>query len=59
MFMFSIIGFYSFSTAEDPYFATLSKSFVSLFVLITTANYPDVMMPAYSGINCIKYITHL
>ena len=47
--MFTVIGFYAFSeNNDDPYFATLQSSFVSLFVLITTSNYPDVMMPAYS-----------
>eukprot|EP00036_Acanthoecidae_sp_10tr_P019008 CAMPEP_0206303278 /NCGR_PEP_ID=MMETSP0106_2-20121207/9153_1 /ASSEMBLY_ACC=CAM_ASM_000206 /TAXON_ID=81532 /ORGANISM="Acanthoeca-like sp., Strain 10tr" /LENGTH=877 /DNA_ID=CAMNT_0053734065 /DNA_START=24 /DNA_END=2653 /DNA_ORIENTATION=- len=33
---------------KDNYFANLGDSFTQLFVLITTCNYPSVMLPAYT-----------
>ncbi|KAK3752731.1 hypothetical protein QZH41_018699, partial [Actinostola sp. cb2023] len=49
IFIFSILGFYLFSlNPKDEFFESFQRSFVSLFVLLTTANYPDVMMPSYA-----------
>ncbi|XP_069937842.1 two pore channel protein 1 isoform X1 [Cherax quadricarinatus] len=47
--IFSTLGFYFFSPNQaDPYFRSFQQGFVSLYVLLTTANFPDVMMPAYT-----------
>lgn len=37
-----------FAEAGDPSFANLGISFVSLYALLTTVNYPGVMMPSYN-----------
>uniref|UniRef100_G1U084 Two pore calcium channel protein 1 n=1 Tax=Oryctolagus cuniculus TaxID=9986 RepID=G1U084_RABIT len=62
MIIFAILGFYLFSpNPSDPYFNTLENSIVSLFVLLTTANFPDVMMPSYSRNpwSCVFFIVYL
>ncbi|XP_017269362.1 two pore calcium channel protein 1 isoform X2 [Kryptolebias marmoratus] len=62
MVIFAILGFCLFSTnTADPYFNSLENSLVSLFVLLTTANFPDVMMPAYSKNrwSCVFFIVYL
>ncbi|XP_013381725.1 two pore calcium channel protein 1 [Lingula anatina] len=62
MLIFSILGFYLFSTnPDDPFFKTIQSSFISLFVLLTTANYPDVMMPSYaqSKWSCLFFVVYL
>ncbi|XP_075754325.1 two pore channel protein 1 isoform X2 [Pelodiscus sinensis] len=62
MVIFAILGFYLFSpNHSDPYFNTLENSLVNLFVLLTTSNFPDVMMPSYSRNpwSCVFFIVYL
>ncbi|XP_059180037.1 two pore channel protein 2 [Centropristis striata] len=54
--LFTMIGMLLFAKSEDPkkngewllHFRNLPNSLTSLLVLLTTANNPDVMIPAYS-----------
>jgi len=50
--IYSVFGFYLLGPSPNdpgsPYFQDLKSSFVNLFILLTSANYPDIMMPSYS-----------
>ncbi|RDD44376.1 Two pore calcium channel protein 1 [Trichoplax sp. H2] len=59
IFVFSLLGFYLFFNPQpgqyvqldqDWYFRELGISFVSFFICLTTANFPDAMLPAYKTI---------
>ena len=58
-------GFYLFGPSDtEPgslYFNTFTDSFINLFVLLTTANYPDVMMPSYANnkFSAIFFLSYL
>jgi hypothetical protein len=57
IFVFGVIGFLFVGPLEEPdplhledaklYFDTLGKSFLSCFVLLTSENFPEVMLPSY------------
>ncbi|KAL5477616.1 hypothetical protein EMCRGX_G024435 [Ephydatia muelleri] len=43
----ALSAFYLFGVVDKDFFSSYGQSFVSLFILRTTANYPDVMMEMY------------
>ena len=65
MVIYSVLGFYLFGPSEttegSPYFQSFFLSFINLFVLLTTANFPDVMMPSYynNWASVIFFISYL
>lgn len=48
--LFAVLGFYMFiGTLEGvSYFLDIYDSAFNLLILLTTANFPDIMLPAYS-----------
>merc|ERR1719318_227337 len=50
--IYSVLGFYllgpTANSPGSPFFQSLTDSMVNLFVLLTTANFPDIMMPSYN-----------
>ncbi|XP_077995926.1 two pore calcium channel protein 1-like [Glandiceps talaboti] len=49
MLIFAVLAFYLFIPDQQNYlFERFEDCFVHLFILLTTANFPDVMMPAYN-----------
>ncbi|POI29518.1 hypothetical protein CIB84_006732 [Bambusicola thoracicus] len=66
MVIFAILGElylwkYVFDVLSTSYFNTLENSLVNLFVLLTTSNFPDVMMPSYARNpwSCVFFIVYL
>ena len=63
IFLFALVGMVIFvgTPEEDMYFSSLFDAYLNLVVLLTTANYPDVMMPAYnySRWNVIYFVLFL
>ncbi|NXG52704.1 TPC1 protein, partial [Psilopogon haemacephalus] len=63
MVIFAILGeFYLWQVNFSfQYFNTLENSLVNLFVLLTTSNFPDVMMPSYARNpwSCVFFIVYL
>ena len=48
--LFAILGFFYFSESYEgvEYFSGLKETYFNLIILMTTANFPDVMLPAYN-----------
>ena len=63
VFFYAYLGFIIFSQTREGqlYFGTIGDSLTNMFVLLTTANFPDIMMPAYAehGAWCIFFISYL
>ena len=49
VFFFSILGYYLFRDMfeREIYFKSISDSMYQMMILLTTANFPDIMLPAY------------
>ena len=51
VYLFALIGMIIMRTTseENLYLSNYNEAFFNLFVCMTTANYPDVMLPAYKN----------
>ena len=60
---FSVMSFffYKYSMEGFVWFVTPSESFYQMLILMTTANFPDIMLPAYNASrwNSLYYIGYL
>ena len=60
IFLFTIMAFKLFKDRDfkkvdgSPYFADFFDSFWDLYVLVTTANSPDIMMPSFDEVCLLK-----
>ena len=63
IFVFALVGFYLFGYSFEgfTYFGDLSESYVNMLTLLTTANFPDVMLPAYhkNFFYCLFFVLYL
>jgi two pore calcium channel protein, plant len=60
---YSLIGFYLFKYTLEGFavFSTQGSTIYQMLICLTTANFPDVMLPAYnsSRYNCLFFIVYL
>lgn len=63
VFVYAILGNYLFERSIEGYmyFSTLADSYYNMLILLTTANFPDVMLPAYneSFYWCLYFVSFL
>jgi len=59
----SFVGYLTFRYTFEGFtvFKTPSSSFYNMYILLTTANFPDVMLPAYNAnrLSCLFFIFYL
>lgn len=60
---YAIAGYFIFKATMEgyTYFSTPAQGCYSMFILLTTANFPDVMLPAYNANRwyCLYFISFL
>ena len=60
---FALVLFFQFKYSMEGfiYFSTPGNAYYEMVILMTTANFPDIMLPAYNvnRLNCISFIIFL